>query len=139
MPEEDFEELLVERDPFIMQVHSPITPKFLEQFFPEHRKYETWEMQFEIQTTEPHTEYPIHDEAARKVLSCIHYIAPEENVGTEIYDKDKNYVKTVEWKPNRALIFAAQDGVTWHSYQNNTDLPRTTANTFFIRTGSRPD
>lgn len=139
MPEGDFQDLLAEKDPFIMQIHSPITPDFIEKFFPQHRKYDTWELKCEIQTSEPFSEYPIHDEAARKVVSCIHYLSPEENVGTEIYDKDKNYVTTVEWKPNRALIFAGMDGITWHSYKNDTSLPRTTANTFFIRTGSRPD
>lgn len=138
--EEDFKDMCEDQDPFLIRQTTPITEEFLHEHFPVHRKYYPgkWEYICEFQTTDPHTEYPVHDEAERKVLSCIHYISPEENVGTDIYDKDKNYVTTVEWKPNRAIIFAAQSGLTWHGYKNNTDHPRITANTFFAVTGSRP-
>lgn len=117
-----------------------ITPEWIEEHFPEHRKYRPndWTQANAVQISPPGHVYPIHDEASRKVISIVHYIG-DVGDGTEIYDKDKNYVKTIEWKPNRAFVFAGLDGITWHAFKNPRDFPRVTIVSFFIRTGSRPD
>jgi len=78
-------------------------------------------------------DYPIHDEAKCKILSVVTYIAPSNGKGTILYDKDKNFVKEVEWKPNRTLIFAPIDNVTWHSYKSEGEDIRFTMNSFIRR------
>ena len=73
--------------------------------------------------------YPIHDEAAHKIISLVAYVAPDEGQGTLLYDKDKNFVKQVPWRRNRVLAFAGISGLTWHSYETD-QKPRLTINTF---------
>lgn len=107
-----------------------------ESFFhvlPNHRPYNHLSPYWEINFLRGPLSYPIHDEAPRKVLSCVVYVGPEENAGTRLFDKDKNFVKEVEWKPNRAFIFAAIDGVTWHDYTCPKGSLRITINQFLQR------
>ena len=66
-------------------------------------------------------EYPIHEDAPHKIFSLILYIWPEENMGTNVYDENKNFVHTIEWKPNRAVMFCPLDNVTYHDYGSSTD------------------
>lgn len=77
--------------------------------------------------------FPIHDEIETKVLSSVTYLLPETSKGTTLYDRDKQFVTTIEWKPNRTLIFAAQSGVTWHSYESAAGSYRMTVNQFLMR------
>ena len=77
--------------------------------------------------------YPIHDEAKQKILTAVTYLMPDVSRGTLIFDKDKNFVKEIEWKPNRTLIFAPIDGVTWHSYECIPKSFRVTINSFLLR------
>lgn len=61
--------------------------------------------------------HPIHDDTPNKLLSCVVYLGPEQNLGTYLYranDADQ-LEKIVEWKPNRALLFARRNQETWHS------------------------
>lgn len=67
------------------------------------------------------TTYPIHDDAPHKIFALLIYIAPHENVGTQIYDADKKLVKQIEWKPNRCVMFCPLSDVTWHGYGSSTD------------------
>ena len=98
-----------------------------------HRSYKTLQLYWEVNFLIGPLSYPIHDESSRKVLSSVVYVDPAENNGTILYDKDKKFAKMVEWKPNRALIFAAIDGVTWHSYDCPKGRYRTTINQFLCR------
>lgn len=99
----------------------------------EHRPYTDINLFWEVNFLIGPLTYPIHDEASRKVLSCVVYVDPSDNAGTRLYDKDKNLVKEIAWKPNRALIFAAQDGVTWHDYTCPKGSHRITINQFLER------
>ena len=62
----------------------------------------------------------IHEDSPNKLLSVVIYLHPEESSGTFLYSDQKGSDKTeVEWIKNRALIFARQEGVTWHSYEGD--------------------
>lgn len=74
--------------------------------------------------------HAIHTDADFKIMTAILYIGPEESMGTRVFDKDKNFVKEIEWKPNRLVVFCSNDD-TWHdfgSYENG----RHTLNYFLI-------
>jgi len=108
----------------------PIDASYFD-LFTNHREHEeTLELYWEVNFLLGPYSYPIHDESRRKILSNVVYVDPEENEGTRLYDANKNLVKTVEWKPNRALIFAAIDGVTWHDYTCPIGKARITINQF---------
>tara|TARA_B100001939_G_scaffold335864_1_gene338311 strand:- start:7287 stop:7820 length:534 start_codon:yes stop_codon:yes gene_type:complete len=98
-----------------------------------HRPYSEISLFWEVNFLRGPHRYPIHDEAQRKVLSCVVYVDPIENSGTRLYDKNKKLIKEIEWKPNRALIFAAQDDVTWHDYHCPRGSFRVTINQFLER------
>ena len=110
----------------------PIDPSYFE-LFTNHREYTKLELFWEVNFLLGPYSYPIHDESGRKVLSNVVYVDPEENEGTRLYDVNKKLIKTVEWKPNRALIFAAIDGVTWHDYTCPKGKARITINQFLQR------
>lgn len=84
-------------------------------------------------------DYPIHTENIHKGISLLVYLSEEENYGTELYDDNKNFVKRIEWKNNRAFImsgFNNQNGKfpgksTWHTYRTK---PGTIRRTFFGHT-----
>ena len=84
-------------------------------------------------------DYPIHPENIHKGISLLVYLSEEENYGTELYDEDKNFVKQIEWKNNRAFImsgFDNQNGTlqgtsTWHTYRTK---PGSIRRTFFGQT-----
>lgn len=101
--------------------------------FPNHRPHDKLKLTSEVNICLDDLSYPIHDEAKPKVLSAVTYLFPEVSRGTLIYDKDKNFVTEVEWKPNRTLIFAPIDGVTWHAYESIPGSYRITVNMFLIR------
>jgi hypothetical protein len=73
--------------------------------------------------------HPVHNERIDKVISIVTYLAPEQGIGTHIYNIDKSYNKTVEWNPGTTLIFAGLEGVTWHSFESGQTY-RVTLNTF---------
>ena len=103
------------------------------RFFPEHRPFDDLEVFWELNFLLGPHEYPIHDEASRKILSSVVYVDPEDNNGTTLYNQDKTYHSDVEWKPNRAFIFAGVKGLTWHSYNCPKGKLRTTINQFLCR------
>jgi len=102
------------------------------KMFPVHRSYEKLSHYIEINIIMDGYDYPIHDENPRKILSIVNYVAPEKSTGTLIYDVDKEFVKEVEWKQNRTLIFPGITGVTWHAYKVEPRKPRITLNTFLV-------
>ena len=55
----------------------------------------------------------------------------ERTQGTLIYDKDKNFVKEIEWKPNRALVFCKIPNTTWHNFVASSKSPRMSYNIFY--------
>ena len=74
----------------------------------------------------------IHDEGFSKTMALVIYIIPETTAGTQLYNgpNSENFVKEVEWKPNRGMLMMSQPGVTWHSY-TSLGGPRYTLNLYF--------
>lgn len=82
--------------------------------------------------TKPNYVHPIHAEAPFKMLSSILYLAPDANNGTTLYSSEGKADKLeLEWKPNRILIFAGRDDVTWHDYSSSWN-DRYTYNHFLV-------
>ena len=74
----------------------------------------------------------IHDELLTKVQSCCSYISPEHNTGTIIFDTNKEFYKVITWKPNRALIFAPINNVTWHDFMQTEKSPERITLDYFL-------
>lgn len=74
----------------------------------------------------------IHDEGRSKTMALVIYLIPEQTLGTRLYNgsSQENFVKEVEWKPNRAMLMMSQPGITWHSYVG-TGAARYTLNLYF--------
>lgn len=108
---------------------------FMKTHFSDYRSYDNLSKLGESIMCIGETSYPIHDESENKIMSCVTYISPEKSNGTLLYDKDKNFVKEIEWKQNRTLIFCALDNVTWHAYKSTGKSFRLTLNTFLVENG----
>lgn len=102
---------------------------YLDKF--EHRPVKNPVVETDISVNLPNNEYRIHDEIEKKVLSFVTYIHPAKSYGTLLYDKDKNFVKEVEWKPSRTMVFAGKTGHTWHNFKSG-DHVRLTMNSFIV-------
>lgn len=102
--------------------------------FDSYRRYKTIRHFHEVIMCFGEVDYNIHDEVKDKVLSSTTYVwASKQGTGTVLYDKEKNFVKEVEWLPNRCLIFCGETGKTWHSYYSTPDNIRITVNTFLVK------
>ncbi len=90
-----------------------------------------------LQIQSPGYIYPIHPEAATKLMSLITFISPEDNHGTWLYNSNKldyySPTKKIEWKQNSAFIFCGIPNTTWHSFSAKKDISekRITLGTFF--------
>ena len=102
------------------------------KMFPEYREYSDLILLTELNVLMDELNYPIHDENPSKILSVVTYLIPETGKGTVLYDENQNYVKELEWKPNRTFIFPAITGKTWHSYNSPKGTYRITLNQFLI-------
>lgn len=118
----------------IVKDHLYINEDFLKEHFTDYRSYEFLDYKIDMNLAKPNHKQKIHCEAGFKVLSAVCYIAPEESIGTHLYNLDKSYHSTIEWKPNRCLIFPGISDVTWHSFDCPSDSWRVTQNTFLTRT-----
>jgi hypothetical protein len=88
---------------------------FMKKHFKTYRSYT--ELGTYVAVKYHHEQYrhmSIHDESSDKVMTILTYLNPEYNIGTIVYDKDKNFHHVVTWKKNRAIVMCAIDGVTWH-------------------------
>lgn len=132
--------LLLHTEPDFAQ-HLPITLETLNSIdflgkldsFEDRRTGDVYHVEHEISFMLDGQEYPIHDECEKKVLSNVIYLFPNVGTGTLIYDTEKSYVKTVEWKQNRALLFAGITDKTWHNYKTDHGTLRITINSFVCR------
>jgi hypothetical protein len=109
-----------------------INQHFIKKHFKDHRSFKKLKIKNEIILCVGSSEFIKHCDAENKVLSLVTYIHPAKSVGTLIYNKNKDFIKEVEWRPNRALIFAPLTDVTWHSYKSNKNEFRITFNKFLI-------
>lgn len=117
----------------IVKDHLYIDEDFLKEHFIDYRSYTHLDRKITMNLANPNYKHKIHSEASIKVLSAVCYIAPEESLGTHLYNLDRSYHSTVEWKQNRCLIFPGMTGVTWHSFESPSDSWRLTQNTFLTR------
>lgn len=74
--------------------------------------------------------YPIHVDAPEKIVSLVIYISDRGN-GTVLYDKNKKYVKELEWTPNDGFLFYRDDD-TYHSYHSTVNH-RDTINCILVK------
>ncbi len=79
-------------------------------------------------------QYPIHTESSHKSLLIVIYLEPDLEYGTRLYSgpKEENFVKEIEWKPNRAFMICpnGKNDTTWHTWKNTTSESRVTLNIF---------
>lgn len=107
----------------------PITTDWLDHFT-ESRSYKNLTIRNQVVICLGKSSFDIHYENPAKILSAVNYLWSNNGTGTVLYDEDKNYVKEVEWVPNRLLVFCGKDNVTWHSYYSKPNSIRITVNTF---------
>lgn len=62
-------------------------------------------------------EHAIHTDADFKIMTAVLYLAPEKSIGTRLFNSLQEPVKTIEWKPNRLLIFCSNNN-TWHDFMS---------------------
>jgi hypothetical protein len=70
---------------------------------------------------------PVHTDSHTRALTVVTYILPEHNIGTDLYRTQDitSFVKTVEWKQNRTLMFTPSNS-SWHTWHNTADISRIT-------------
>jgi hypothetical protein len=107
----------------------PVTDSWLKDF-KEFRSYNNLTIRNQIIICIGEASYNIHYENPTKILSAVTYLWSNNGTGTVLYDVNKNFVKEVEWVPNRLLLFCGKDNVTWHSYYSKPKSVRITLNTF---------
>lgn len=64
--------------------------------------------------------YEIHEDAPHKIFSLVIYLNPEENIGTNFYNSNKEFSCKIDWKVNRAVMFCPLNGTTYHDYGSTT-------------------
>ena len=83
---------------------------------------------FHLQFREPGHDYTIHTDIVSKLYTIVLYIYPEVSDGTPLYTSgEPEYVKDLEWKPNRAMAFCpiqTKGKETFHAVKNTTDKNR---------------
>lgn len=102
-------------------------------YFSYHREYKKLKLKTNINICLNDMDYPIHDDVSYKILTNVIFVGPDVSHGTILYDKDKNYIKEIDWSPNTSLIFPPKDGVTWHSYKSLSNSYRITINQFLVK------
>lgn len=91
------------------------------------RPAETLDVEINLVSREPGHFYPVHPDVRRKLFSIVVYLAPETCDGTPIYRTADEFVREVEWRPNRALAFVPchiPGKETFHAVKNTTDQNR---------------
>ena len=116
--------------------YDPIAHHDMTQYlkFFNHREYSKLRSIVHYVNTKANFTHPMHTDAPYKILSSILYLSPEVNNGTNLFKSERgfyNEMVAVKWKPNRMLIFAGQDNVTWHDYTSN-EVDRYTFNHYLV-------
>ena len=101
--------------------------------FSYHRPFENLKLKTNINICFDDMNYPIHDDVSYKILTNVIFVGPDVSHGTALYDKDKNYIKEIDWVTNTSLIFPPKDSVTWHSYKSLSNSYRITINQFLVK------
>ena len=109
----------------LQRSYHPVCLDILAKLAPSKMKLYT-HSEFHLVYTRNGFSFPIHDDIPQKLLSCVVYLSPRDNLGTLLYRKkhDRTPFSTVEWKQNRALFFSRVDSTTWHSYSAKANSTR---------------
>jgi len=77
--------------------------------------------EFHMVQTGKNFSFPIHHDIRSKLLSIVVYLDPDCSTGTYIYRNEcpSTMHSEIQWKVNRALIFARAERQTWHSYRGD--------------------
>lgn len=102
------------------------------KYFPTHRSYKTLGIEQTVNILLGDYEYPLHCDHERKILTAVTYLYPNHSIGTQLYDKNKEYVSTIPWIPYKTFLFAPITDFTWHSYKTSNNKIRITLNTSLI-------
>jgi hypothetical protein len=63
-----------------------------------------------------------HCDDETKVWTFVTYIGPVESIGTYVMsNSDEEGKIEIPWKPGRCLVFAGNNGETWHSYESGNN------------------
>ena len=114
-PTDEMERYFFKEDP------TPELAGFINHFTKK-RGYESLSKLVHINATPPNFDHPVHDEASFKIMSAVIYLGPEVSYGTTFY-MDEEF--TIEWKPNRLMIFCGETGVTWHDFKAGNHVRHT--------------
>jgi hypothetical protein len=71
--------------------------------------------------------YPIHTDGSSKYMTFVLYVPinnDNKELGTKVYDKKKNLVKSVEYIPNRCFIFSPSTKSFHNMYADNCKKER---------------
>ena len=77
--------------------------------------------------------YKIHTDSGTKFITILLYLAKDNNhldIGTNVYDNEKNLINNISYKPNRLLIFSPSKKndpennkfISYHNMQGETDI-----------------
>ena len=63
-----------------------------------------------------------HCDDETKVWTFVTYIGPNKSIGTHVMSNpDEEGKVEIPWKPGRCLVFAGNNGETWHSYESGNN------------------
>lgn len=63
-----------------------------------------------------------HCDDETKIWTFVTYIGPYESIGTYVMSSMTQQDKVqIPWKPGRCLVFAGNNGETWHSYESGNN------------------
>lgn len=105
-----------DKNEFLLEKLRELAPK-------KHSLYEFTELR--IQKAQEAYSSGAHTDSAQKLLSVVIYLHPEEEEGTQMYErKDGEIVAQCEWQQNRAFVFARKENRTWHSWASKGNKGR---------------
>lgn len=85
-----------------------------------HKEFLVDYCKFDLQSTPPDYEYPIHLDGPGKVLSGVVYLAPQNSTGTFLHENTKSSAfEEISWEENRAFFFSRTPNDSWHSYKGD--------------------
>lgn len=98
--------------------YQPMMLAALRRLAPEKIKYHIW-TELQVVCTGKDFKFRIHNDSTSKLLSTVVYIAPDQNIGTILYDDEEGTnPREIDWEPNKGFIFSRTED-TWHSYMSD--------------------
>ena len=63
-----------------------------------------------------------HCDSETKTWTFVTYVGPVKSIGTHVMlNADEEGKVEIPWKPGRCLVFAGNNGETWHSYESGNN------------------